>query len=139
MQFDNNDSKYPSPEIGSYLATVETAEERISKAGNPLISLRLKLKTTAGEITVFDNLTPAYPPKIKSFCLSTGLDTAWSTGTLDAAKCEGKTCRAVFEAATGKYAIDNNIKTQIARYEALNATESLSEAAGASDDDSIPF
>ena len=77
---------------GEFSFEVLKAEEKMSKKGNPMIELILKIWDDNGEIhTVYDYLMEAIVYKLKHFCDSTGLKEKYDNGELTDFDCELKT------------------------------------------------
>jgi len=78
---------------GIYDFEVIKAEQSISKSGNPMIKLMLKVWDTNGrEHIIYDYLvsTSNMMYKIKHFCESVGLEDKYKLGTFDENDCVGK-------------------------------------------------
>jgi hypothetical protein len=80
--------------IGQYEAVVKRAEEKTSKAGDPMIEVILTVYGAAGKETdVFDYLLSLddWQWKVKHFCESAGID--YARGELTDEQCFGKNVR----------------------------------------------
>lgn len=91
------DIKGPEPvPAGEYLVEVQTAVEAVSKAGNPKISLRLRIVGGAFDgKNIFDDLTFTENSmfRIKQFMIATGSDPEFE-GDVDVEEFIGKTVMA---------------------------------------------
>lgn len=77
---------------GDYPFVVVSAEERISKNNNEMISLQLECDVKLdSKLTVYENLvfTEKAMFRVKQFCESTGLMEQWQSGELEADDCLG--------------------------------------------------
>jgi hypothetical protein len=97
MEWNDSSEKGHSLEPGrTYEARVVEAEERISKKGNPYISLRFEVTLGNGKlIPQFDSIMPAFYPKLKSFCEAAGLTDKMSSRTLEDFHCVGRLVKVV--------------------------------------------
>lgn len=99
---------------GEYDFDVVGAEDTVSKAGNSMIKLTLKVYATDGGITqVFDYLLEALEYKIKHFCDTTGLTAEYQSGTLTSDMCLNRCGRCKLDIdhdKTGKYDDKNVVK-----------------------------
>jgi len=78
-------------EPGIYNFSVVKAEDAISKAGNEMIKLNLKVWDKNGhERFVFDYLLEALAYKIKHFCDAVGLADKYQNGAFNASDCLDK-------------------------------------------------
>jgi hypothetical protein len=77
---------------GYYQFEVIEAAETISKAGNEMIKLTLKIWDEHGkERKMFDYLLDSMARKLKHFCVHTGQADKYENASLDANNCYGKT------------------------------------------------
>lgn len=68
------------------------AEEATSKAGNPMIALKLRVWRPDGSTTTLrDWLVSNFPAKLLGFAKSTGMRAAYDAGAMHAEDMEGKT------------------------------------------------
>ena len=67
------------------------ASEGVSKSGNPMITVELRIYCDSGEVILRDYLLSAYLRKILNFCKVTGLIAKYNAGALSADDCAGKT------------------------------------------------
>lgn len=108
--------------VGTYPFEVMEAEDKLSKAGNDMIQVELRVFMPDGrERGVLDWLMEKVAYKLFHFCTYSGLATEYGNGTLKAADCVGKTgyCSiGVQEDKTGQYPPRNNVKDYV-RPEAL--------------------
>jgi len=80
---------------GMYPFQVVNAEDAISKSGNEMIKMTLKVWNKDGsERTLYDYLLDAMAFKLRHFCASTGLLEKYEHGKLHAIDCIGKTGKA---------------------------------------------
>lgn len=87
---------------GIYQFQVIESEDTVSKAGNEMIKLRLKLWDNEGnERTVYDYLTEAMLYKLKHFCDIVGLVDKYEAGTLHADDCMYKMGRVSIDIQKG--------------------------------------
>lgn len=78
-------------EAGLYPFQVMHAEDAISKSGNEMIKLTLKVWNKDGsERVIYDYLLEAMAFKLRHFCASAGLIGNYEAGNLKAADCIGK-------------------------------------------------
>lgn len=130
-------------EKGLYPFQVIDAKDEISKSGNEMVKLTLKIWAKDGsERTIFDYLLEAMAFKLRHFCMTTGLLDKYESGELKAIDCIGKCgkCDVVLQQGqpnpTGGYYPDkNNIKDYVIS-ERPSMTMPLKENFI---DDSIPF
>ena len=101
---------------GVYDFEVVSAEEKMSKAGNEMIALRLKVWDKDGkEHYIYDYLLEALAYKLKHFAECTGLLPAIESGSLSADDCEGK-CGSVLikiDKGDATYAEKNSVKDYV--------------------------
>lgn len=98
---------------GIYDFEVYRAVDKISKSGNEMIELELKVFASDGEQThVFDYLLEAMGYKLKHFCEATGLSDIYQSGNLTADMCSGRAakCTLEIEPKTSNYAEKNKVK-----------------------------
>lgn len=105
---------------GEYDFEVMKAEEALSKSGNDMIKLTLKVYGPNGETAhVYDYLLVAMEFKLKHFCDSVGLVAEYESGQLTADMCGGRAGRcklAVETDASGKYDDKNVVKDYVASF-----------------------
>jgi hypothetical protein len=101
---------------GVYDFEVSEAHEKVSKAGNDMIELTLRVFPIDGGSPhlIRDWLVPTMELKINRFCRAVGLEDAYADGTLNAFTCGGVAgkCRISVE-ADEKYGDQNRIKDYI--------------------------
>lgn len=83
-----------------YQAEVISAEEGVTAKGAPKIALKLRVPIGRSYVEMFDTLTAAYPPKIKSFCQAAGLMAAYENKSLSPLDCKGKMVKFVTSTET---------------------------------------
>lgn len=110
---------------GEYDFEVTGAEDTVSKQGNAMIKLTLKVFAPDGNTTpVYDYLLEALEYKVKHFCDSVGLINEYQAGTLDADMCSNRMGRCFLKIdkdKTGKYDDKNMVKDYIGQ--AINAAD----------------
>ena len=94
---------------GEYEFKVVWAKDGISKAGNEMIEIVHHVFNDGKTIKVYDYLLEAMHFKLKHFCGTTGLETAYTEGTLTAKMCVGKTGRCKLEIQSSPGFPDKNI------------------------------
>lgn len=86
------ESKFPVWAAGIYDFEVTKAVEKVSKKGNQMIEVTLKVFNDEGkEQLVFDYLMAAFPLKLIDACECMGLSTEYNNGCLQPYQLEGKT------------------------------------------------
>jgi hypothetical protein len=107
---------------GDYDFEVAAAEDTISKAGNDMIALKLKVfAPDGGERQVRDWLVANVPSKVRGFCEATGLLARYDAGELEAHDLEGRTGRLRLKVEGGEYA-----GNKVAYYKRPNRVHSIS-------------
>lgn len=89
MKWSDDDEKQPGqfePE-GVYPFEVVDSEERVSQKGNAYINVKLLVYVGDSERTLFDNLMPQMPQKLRTFCECTGMADKYKNKTLSADDC----------------------------------------------------
>lgn len=126
---------------GDYDFEVLTAEDTVSKTGNPMIKLKVGLyQGEAIRHHVYDYLLPAMGHKLRHFCDCTGLLSAYEAGTLCAEDCKGRAgkCRVIItEDKNGKYPDRNAIDDYLIRAPKPLAAQTQNDVPPADDD--VPF
>lgn len=123
---------------GWYDFEVMDAQDKVSRAGNEMIAVKLRVfDPNGGEKHVYDYLMEAVPEKLFDFCESVGLIDKYQAGTLTAEDC-------VNRAAKVKIAIDDknenyDPKNVAKAYAAVDAIKPAPAAAPEPDEDEIPF
>ena len=89
MRWDEDDEKQAGAfeAEGCYPFEVVESVEKVSKAGNPYINVKLLIYVDETERTMYDVLTPKMPDKMRAFCEVTGLEDKYRLRSLDAADC----------------------------------------------------
>ena len=119
-------------EAGDYPAEVTGAEEKISKKGNAMIVLQVKVHASEKRMLtdyLLDLESTAY--KLRHFCVSAGIEDKYTSGELTAADCVGK-------AITVKVGIDKNEGTDFPAKNVILDYPVAVEASSPPDDD-LPF
>ena len=98
---------------------VMTAENKISKAGNDMIAVKLCVWHGEREVHVYDYLMATMGFKLLHFCEAAGLTDRYASGGLDASDCHRKTGRAVIglEPASGNYSAKNVVRDYVGHRE----------------------
>jgi hypothetical protein len=94
---------------GQYNFEVVKATDKVSKQGNAMLELQLKIWDSSGkERIVFDYLVgiPAMVYKIKNFCQTTGLTEKYNMGSFSAHDCLNKRGTAYIVVQKGSMKID---------------------------------
>lgn len=124
---------------------VMTAENKVSKSGNEMIAVKLRVWHGDSERHVYDYLMASMGFKLLHFCEATGLTNRYAEGALDATHCHGKAGRAVVkvEPASGNYGPKNVIKDYLGHRETkvVKVGAAAQEKPGivSDDSDSVPF
>lgn len=85
-------------EKGDYSFEVISAEDAVSKAGNQMMKLVLKVYDNDGKThLVYDYLLEALAFKLKHFCEATGLNDKYEEGKLEVNDCVGKSGKVYLE------------------------------------------
>lgn len=123
---------------GTYDAVVAAAEEKVSKSGNSMIELVLKVYTNAGTKNIYDYLVASDGAgwKIRHFCRSAGLN--YETGELDAAQCVDRNVRVELIVKHQAGYSDKNAVTDYAE-RANGATPQHTGSTSFGPDEDIPF
>lgn len=100
---------------GDYSFEVVKAENKVSKAGNEMIKLTLRVFPNEVDATprmIFDYLMDALKFKLLHFCSATGMTEKYANGNLQAEDCIGKSgrCHITIKEAEGKYQASNQVK-----------------------------
>src|SRR6056297_3282553 len=90
MKWTRDDEKKPGElELGkSYPFEVVEAEERVSQRGNCYINLKLTVFVGDAQRTMYDNIMPQMPDKLRSFCEAMGLIDQYQSQSLSATDCQ---------------------------------------------------
>ena len=102
---------------GEYDFEVVKAEDAVSKKGNEMIKLNLKVFNGDGFQFVTDYLMEAMAFKLRHFFETVGMIASYEAGTVDAADlvgCAGKV-RIDIEPASGDYASKNVVKDYVSK------------------------
>jgi hypothetical protein len=108
---------------GTYPFTVSNAKDKISKNGNDMIELNLEVFDKEGRaFHIFDYLLEAIPQKLFAFCVSTGMEQKYHSGSLESLDCIGKSGYVEVEVQKGSanpqggtYPDKNNVKKYIVK------------------------
>ncbi len=135
---------------GIYPCQVEHATDKISKSGNEMIELKLRIWDANGrERLIFDYLLPQMAKKLKHFAVNAGLQEKYDNGTILADDCVGKTMAVELFVQLGKPKPDGSgdypAKNSVRDYcgssssSAPKETEKSVDNSHPSFDDDIPF
>lgn len=103
-------------EPGVYQFRVNHAEEKVSKAGNPMIELKMVIWVGSSEHIIYDYLLPNAESKLRHFCYGTNMDSKYQSGTLSANDCLGKQGNlrlTIQKDKSGKYGPRNSVADYI--------------------------
>jgi hypothetical protein len=98
MKWTNEDMERPdSVELGAtYDATVTQATEKVSKAGNDYINLKLAVYADPDKpATLYTVVMPSFPDKFTAFLMSAGMYRQLASQEIYASDCEGKNCKVI--------------------------------------------
>ena len=132
-------------DTGLYDFEVMTAEDKVSKNGNEMIALKLRVFSDRGERHIYDYLLESTAWKLKHFCEIAGFD--YENGTLIAIDCAGvcgKVKIGISKDKTGQYGPKNQVNDYLSPKEmglavmTPSATKQALDAPKFADDD-IPF
>lgn len=121
---------------GLYGFKVEECLEKMSKAGNPMIELKLIIYTDSGlEITIYDYLVSSVSWKLKQFCKSVGLIQQLMMGKISEMDILNKTgiCDVAYEKN------DNGEFLKVKKYLEKKSSDNPSSSGNAFEDDDLPF
>lgn len=106
---------------GVYDFEVMEAKDAVSKKGNDMIALKLRVfSNDQGERVIRDWLMPSMGFKLRHFAETTGLIGAYDAGTLSAEDCQGRSGRvSLIIKEDDQYGPQNSVKD----YEKAKATE----------------
>lgn len=134
---------------GEYDAEVLTAEETVSKAGNPMIKINLNVfGEEHGNTRVFDYLMGSVAYKLRHFCASAGLLERYEAGDLEADEIANRTCKVkivIKQDEEKKYPPKNEVRDYIVPADYVHSTSAKERPAPkkfvqpAPDDSDIPF
>lgn len=131
---------------GAYPFSVMKAERKISKAGNDMIKLMLRLYGPDSEGICTDYLMEAMPYKLGAFCELTGLEERYNSGELDADDCQGREGFVSVKRIKDSYGVKNEVKdyvpepkNQPPRAELDERRKKIEAAISTDDEEEIPF
>jgi hypothetical protein len=130
-----------SPE-GEYDFEVVGAIEKMSKTGNDMIELKLRVYVGDKERIIFDYLLEAMAFKLIHFCEATGLSAVYEAGQLTAEDCIGQSGKLnlVIQEGKGGFASKNSVGDYIVSSEPVQARKSQPATTVSNfDGDEIPF
>lgn len=122
-----SDTLFPA---GIYPFEVISAADKISKAGNEMIELKIMVYGNDGDTTkVFDYLMEKVAYKLRHFAETVGLLSKYELGVLEAADCEGRTgyCKLVIDNKDPAYLPKNSVK-DYGRKEAADQAKPMTPA-----------
>jgi Protein of unknown function (DUF669) len=140
-------------EEGIYPCEVVTASDKVSRSGNEMIELKLRVWDQRGrERLIFDYLLPQMAKKLKHFAVAAGLADKYEMGTISSEDCVGKQMSVEISIQAGKQKPDGSgdypPKNSVKDYSASSssgvdvkprAAEPVSELNPPFDDSDIPF
>lgn len=130
---------------GIYQCEVVQATDKISKSGNEMIELKIRVWDLNGkERLIFDYLLPQMARKLKHFAVATSMQDKYDLGTIMADDCSGKFISVEITIqpgnpkpdGSGHYAAKNSVKDYMA---SSNKPEKSTEESSSGFDDDIPF
>lgn len=141
---DGNEARYPLIPDGEYDFEVVEAAEAVSKAGNEMTKLTLKVWYDDGKTArVWDYLVagPKSTWKIKQFCEAVGLGDRYNTGEIQAIDFEGRQGRVKIatQEASGNYPAKNVVGEYVDNGEPVMPAPSNGGRHQPIPDDEIPF
>lgn len=96
---------------GTYDFEVVSAEDAVSKSGNEMIAIKLRIFSDRGERSVRDWLMPSMGFKLRHFTETTGMVAAYDAGTFNAEDCKGRTGRVLLKVETQEgYSPKNSVR-----------------------------
>lgn len=127
---------------GIYDFEVAQAKDEVSKKGNDMIKIALKVfAPNGGTPFVYDYLLEAFLSKLLNFCATTGMEDAYNAGELSAEMCMGRCGKVEIgtEAKTG-FKPKNVVRDYIKPVVKTKPSDGITSAAsGDLEDDDIPF
>ena len=131
-------------EPGIYDVEVMEAKESVSKKGNEMIKLKLRVFSDRGERHIYDYLLDSVSFKVRHFCEAVGLLEIYEAGTLLAIDCFGRAGKAhiaIQKDKTGEYPDRNGVKDYIVDDSTIRITPKASAEMVTSgfDTDDVPF
>jgi len=131
---------------GTYPFTIIEAQDTVSKAGNDMIKLQLRVYTPDGaDRFVYDYLLEKFGLKLLAFCESVGLEGAYAAGELNAELCKGREgfVKLEIRGAQGGFGPQNQVESYVPRGvvpEGTAKSAPTTQIPGIPDDaDEIPF
>jgi hypothetical protein len=125
---------------GVYDFEITAGKDKISKAGNEMIELTIKVYDEEGRSrTVFDYLLESVAYKLKNAARACGVDHLYEGGTLEGSDFEGRTgkLKLGIKPAQNGYPANNSVKDYVVDKSANRAAPKQSVKADL--DDEIPF
>src|SRR5688572_7178309 len=101
---------------GIYTAEVIDAEDKVSKSGNDMIKISLRVYHDAGKVLLDDYLLEAIAYKLRHFCVACGILDIYERGELTAADCKGHTVQVkltIKSDDTGQYHDQNSVSDYV--------------------------
>lgn len=127
---------------GTFVFLVASAEDKLSKAGNDMAEVKIKIEDESGRtFTVIDYLvaTDGMAYKLRHFAETTGLLSEYEKGEMEAIIMEGRTgqCKIAVEPAKGTYRAKNVVTDYVVGAETAKAP--AAQKTPALVDDEIPW
>jgi hypothetical protein len=135
-----NESEFTPWREGIYDFEVTAGEDQVSKAGNEMIKLTLKVYDEEGRSrTVFDYLLESVAYKLKNAASACGVDHLYNGGTLEGSDFEGRTgkLKLGIRPARDGYQASNTVKDYVVDKPTNRAPPKMATKADL--DDEIPF
>ena len=140
------ENKFKDLEPGAAVFEVKSAAEKVSKSGNPMIVLTMKVHDKANNSgVVTEYLVQHASWKIKQFLVSANREKIFDTGKIDAMDCLGATgsCMLRMEKGTGEFRDKIKVGKFIAHGEetgiSISAPTPQSEPEPPFEDSDLPF
>ena len=128
---------------GEYDFEVIRSENKVSKKGNDMIQVKLKVFHGASTPFIDDYLLASMEAKLRHFCEATGLLEKYESGALTAEDCLGRVGKVkiiVHEDKTGEYDPKNSVKDYVVKKAKKDFDESeIPNKTQDENGDDIPF
>lgn len=98
---------------GTYPFSVIKAERGVSKKGNDMIKLNLRLYGAERDAFCTDYLLETMPFKLGQFCTLTGLEDRYNAGELEAEDCMGREGYVTVKRTKDDYGVKNEVKDYV--------------------------
>lgn len=97
-EYDPKDAEYPVLDPGEYTAVLDSAEEKVSKKGNPMLECQWRIIIGSREVVVTDYIVnPATLFRLKAMAEAFGQLNAFEAGTFDPFQFVGKAVQVTLE------------------------------------------